>query len=174
MARIAEIVIGLTNTSRFPYAYATLDCGHAAEGVQVARNPVDVCDKCGTKRERAPGRFVPCVCGSTVFQCPDRVNPHLPEDQAVKVGDEVGACVHCVRYAESMARLRSLDASTISHARYCDRMSPTYNIYRRASDSPTGVFLEMSIAATAEVEAVLAAKRLIALSPTEGRGEYRI
>lgn len=167
--RIASLVEGWTNSAlRAPYVYGNLACGHTTS--IALRPPRLECSDCGELRE-GPGHRAPtcpsCGCGAAriVFS----PNAHREEDRLEAVGDEVD-CERCDRFAVALAALEALDRRALSHARYRNSCGVgVFYVYRRATESPSGVLLEMSIEARPEAEDLLRRMRLSPLSPTEPR-----
>lgn len=162
---VDHIVEGFTNTGRFPYAYAMLKCGHSSK--LVLRPQRGACCTCGTVQELTPQAEQPpyrVCCGTSVFNHIDSPNPHREADRVTKVGDVV-ECEQCERDNASEAWLRSLDRAVVHHSRL---RYGSYNFYRRAADSPSGVLLVGSVPATPRFDAILNELRYSPLSPTEG------
>lgn len=72
--------------------------------------------------------------------------------------------------------LRRLIFSTIAYMRFTTRWAypeegilGQYHCYRRAKESPTGVLHVTTFTATKRIDAMIDARRLCTLSPTEGR-----
>lgn len=156
---------------RSPVVWGTLDCGHT---VDVPLLPYRLrCDKCGTERAMswsAPSESAFCkVCGCGVATYAFTPNPHNPEHQTRKVGDEVD-CERCRHFAEAAAAIRALDRSTLSHARL---RGGSFYVYRHAPESPSGVLACAGIEARPEAEAILREVGLAPLSPTEGLRQPR-
>lgn len=150
---------------RMPYQYlrARLDCGHTitAEGVKRAGE----CGGCG----KISRTFTRCECGYTGGYRP-LPEPDLdkPENQITKAGDEHD-CKECASYARQLEKLRGLDRSKLSHARFREWCGAgQVHVYFRDGASPSGVTLAHTVDATDEVFEILRDMRLSPLSPTEG------
>jgi len=166
MAPVARIDCGWTNTGRFPYALAILDCGHAIR--VVLRETTGRCDGCGAAVSHADGKtFERCACGTWVTTNISSPNPHVEADRLTKVGDS-HECADCAQNVEKIAWLRSLQRGSVHHARFDPRFAPgSYHLYRHDVSSPSGFFLIGSVPATQEFDAVLNEIRVSPISPTE-------
>lgn len=91
-----------------------------------------------------------------------------PFPSTVTVGNDV-PCERCQTNADAAKRLQELDLTGVAYFRYCTRFGGRYLAYRRDKTSPTGVLNFDAFPATPEIDAIIDARRICALSPTEGR-----
>lgn len=163
---VVSFDLGLTNTGRFPYALAVLDCGHVAS--VTLRDTRGACCGCGAAMTHAQNAsFARCACGTYMTGNIDSPNPHVAADRLTQVGDVV-ECASCHTEAKQIEWLRALDRSTVLHSRF---RHGGYHFYRQDSTSPSGKFLIGSVGASKAIEAVLNELRYAPLSPTEGLRE---
>jgi len=172
---VAKIVTGLTNTGRFPFAYADLTCGHSAKVDLVPATYA--CWHCS--RPTAGPSSEGCPCGKREgVKTLSTPNPHVEADRLTKVGDVV-ECEHCDRNVVATAKMRAaLLSGEIVHTRFRNWCGQgIVYAYRRASDSPSGVFQAATLDAPdfdklfAELRSAgLISSSLSPLSPTEGLG----
>lgn len=165
MSKVISFDLGFTITGRFPYALATLDCGHVI-GIET-KPTLYACGACG--RETTSCQHASCPCGSTTsgFKSVHVSNPHLPEDRITQVGD-VHECKDCKKDIERIEWLRSLPKGMVHHARFDPRFAPgSYHLYRHDISSPSGFFLIGSVPATKQFDEVLNQVGISPISPTE-------
>lgn len=163
MARVTGFDLGFGNSAlRHPYALAVLDCGHRAS--VVLRPNRGACNSCHAERDLPIGQAQHC-CGRSYFVITYWPNPHNAADRATQIGDAI-ECANCAREAQEADWLEALEPSVVQHARF---RYGSYHFYRRDQSSPSGVFLVGSVTPTPRVEAILRAKRIAPLSPTEPR-----
>lgn len=166
MAKIVRIEEGFTNTGRFPYALARLDCNHLVK--IVLRDTTGTCCGCGATLSHKDGEsFKRCACGTWAAKDISRLNPHNEADRLTKIGDAV-ECTQCARNIESIAWLRSLPKGAVHHARFDPHFSPgSYHLYRYDQTSPSCFFLMGSVPATPEFDVILREVGISPISPTE-------
>lgn len=160
MSTVTGFTLGYT-TSGFTYASARLSCGHVASVEMMPRR--GRCCGCETEMDLLASGVTYCACGKSAFIIVNRLDPHVEADRKTKIGDEI-ACETCVREVAQLEWLKSIDPAEIQHARF---KYGSYHFYRRDDSSPTGVILMGSVNPTPAVEALLAARRVSPLSPTE-------
>lgn len=163
---VARIEEGLTNTGRYPYALAWLECGHCVK--VTLRDTTGVCMGCKAIMSHADGKsFARCVCGMWMTGNISSPNPHKAEDRLTKIGD-VCECENCQKETELVAWLRALPTGSVHHARFDPRFKPgSYHLYRHDQTSPSGFFLMGSVPATPKFDAVLREIGVSPISPTE-------
>ena len=163
---VKAIITGYSNSAlRCPFAYAQLDCGHSAE---VKCVPYEgECMNCGQRAIAPSGK--PCAnCGGMSYRIIFTPDYHNEAHRLTKVGDQI-ACGECDKHAERIAWLKTLNPKTVHHARFRPRHSGGgyYTLYTLDATSPSNFMSIGGIEATPEVDALLDAMRVAALSPTE-------
>jgi hypothetical protein len=162
VSKVVSFTEGFTNTGHYPYVLANLDCGHAYSVVM--RDTRGVCCGCeGPMSHKHGESFKRCSCGTFMTGSIDSPKPHDAADRLTKAGDDV-ACEHCAREAAQAEWLRGLDPAIVHHGRY---RHGSYHLYRLDPTSPSSFFLIGSVTPTPAVEAILRAKGISPLSPTE-------
>lgn len=98
-----------------------------------------------------------------------------PFSSDIVVGLEID-CEKCKNHAKAIQRLEALDLTYISHFRFDNRFAypdqgirGSYKAYVYDASSPAGVLLVDSFPAIDEIDAIIDRKRILAISPTEGR-----
>jgi len=160
---VTKIIHGVSNSAlAIPYTCAQLACGHV--GNTRESGYVYACAEC--KKETTDSGHA-CACGYFGF------HPVRRPKCLTVVGEEF-ECAECDNYATALARLRALNPGDVQHSRFRPYDSRggsagAFYVYKRDPESPSGVWLLLSIDATPEAERVLSALRAAPLSPSEPR-----
>jgi hypothetical protein len=167
MAKIIRIEVRPTSSGLHLYAAGVTDCGHHAS-VQLKPSR-GTCWHCkGPEMELAPaGVGTTCpTCGEQSFLVTYSPRPERPEDRLTQVGDDV-ECGTCASHIKSVEWLAALDPKVIHHARFSERWGGQYHLYRLDKTSPSNFMHVGSVPAIPAIDALLASKRIAAISPTE-------
>lgn len=156
---------GVPNSGIGKYVLAVLACGHVGDVKLMARR--GTCYRCGGEQELSDNGTTCATCGYRSFVVTFQPDPHNPAHYVTQIGDSI-ACETCTANHQALEWLRTVDPSTVHHARYrtwCGQGQ--YHLYRLDPTSPSNFMLIGSVPSTPEIEVLMRQMRLSALSPTE-------